>query len=231
MARLRGDDPDEPAAVPVRPGRMPADRDLAEAVTRPVDAGHCRERVVDRLRQRPDGDLDELVDAEGDVLGEGPVRPGDVGAPERVADPAGRLRRPHRGEGVALDEEMPGPVLQRDDRARAGGELHEVPVLDVLQVAAGGRPHQPAALLDAEDEFGQRGAGLLAAGQAQQAVRAALHLGRLGQVPGDARDHLRQLDRGGRVMDEVDQHGQVGDDQRQRHATGAGGRSASGPRR
>ena len=45
-------------------------------------------------------------------------------------------------------------------------------------------------------------------------VAAALLLDRVGQVSGDARDHLGQLDRDGRVVDEVDEHGQVDDHQR-----------------
>jgi hypothetical protein len=53
---------------------------LAQAVADPVDAGQRSEGVVDRRGQRADRDLDQLVDAEGDILGEGPVRPGDVRA-------------------------------------------------------------------------------------------------------------------------------------------------------
>ena len=72
MAGLGRDDPDEPPAVPVHPGRMPSARDLVQAVTQPVDAGQSGKGVVDGRRQRPDRDLDELVDAKGDVLREGP---------------------------------------------------------------------------------------------------------------------------------------------------------------
>jgi len=86
---------------------MPADRDLAQAVTQPVDARQCRERVVDRLGQRPDRDLDELVDAEGDVLREGPVRPGDVSPPERVVTPMCGTKSPC----------APGPIDTRTSTA------------------------------------------------------------------------------------------------------------------
>jgi len=43
-----------------------------------------------------------------------------------------------------------------------------------------------------------------------------LYLYRLGQVTGDAGDHLGQLDRAGDVVDEVDEDGQVGHHQRER---------------
>lgn len=65
--------------------------------------------------------------------GERPVGPGDVRAAERVADPCRRLGRPYDGKRVPLDEEMPGPVVQGDDRVRLGGELNQDPVPDELQ--------------------------------------------------------------------------------------------------
>ena len=65
-------------------------------------------------------------------------------------------------------------------------------------------------------QLGRGRAGL----RVRPGVPAALLPDRLGQVGGDAGDHLRELDRDGRVVDEVDEHGEVGDDQpeRDRHA-------------
>jgi len=62
------------ALVAVDLRRRPLGRDLAEAFAEPVDAGERREGVVDRGRERPDRDLDELVDGEGEVLRERAVR-------------------------------------------------------------------------------------------------------------------------------------------------------------
>jgi len=162
-------------------------------------------------------DLHQLVDAERHVLAEGPVRADDVRPAQRLADVRGRLRRPDRGEPVPAHDEVPGPVLQVDHRVRLGGQPDQALVPDELHVpadrgeAARRPPPRPGP-------------------SASAAVGPAFGCGslfplpcssiRLGQVGGDARDHLGQLDRDGRVMDEVDEHGQVDDHQpeRDRHA-------------
>ena len=64
--------------------RLPPCRDLAQALAEPVDAGQRRERVVDGRRQRPDRDLDELVDREREILRQRPVRARDVRHAQRL---------------------------------------------------------------------------------------------------------------------------------------------------
>ena len=170
MAGLGRDDPDEPIAVPVHTGRTPPDGDLAQAVREPVHAGQRGEGVVNGRRKRPDGNLDELVDTERDVLGERPVGPRDVRAAERVAYLRRRLGRPYHGERVPLDEEMPGPVVQGDDGVRLGGELNQDPVPDELQVAAHRRADHAAVSFHPADEVRCRGAALpVARGQTGRA--------------------------------------------------------------
>src|SRR5690349_19881203 len=95
MPRLGRDDPDVSLAVAVDAGWMPVPQDLAQAVSQPVDARQGGEGVIDRGREGADGDLDELVDAERDVLGQGAVRAGDVGTPEHLTDLGGGCGRPH----------------------------------------------------------------------------------------------------------------------------------------
>ena len=121
------------------PDRVPPTYDLAEIIAEPVDARQSREGVVHGRRERADGYLDELVDAEGHVLAQGSVRPGDVCAPESVADPCHGLRRPYPGKRLALDDEMARPVLEADHGARFRGEPYQDPVPDELEVAAGRR--------------------------------------------------------------------------------------------
>jgi hypothetical protein len=43
---------------------VPFRRDLAQALAQPVDARQRGEGVVDRRREGPDRDLDELIDGE-----------------------------------------------------------------------------------------------------------------------------------------------------------------------
>lgn len=136
VARLGRDHPDEASAVTVYSGRMPPDSDLAKRVTEPINAGQRSESVVDGGRQGPYGNLHELVDAERNILGERPVRSRDVRPAQRFGDPRGGCGRPHRRERMALDEEVPRSVTQRDDGVRLGRYLHKHPVSDELQVAA-----------------------------------------------------------------------------------------------
>src|SRR5690348_7691899 len=133
---LGRDDPDEPAIVPVHPGRMPLDHDLAEVLSEPVDAGQGGKGVVDRGGQGAQRDLHQLVDAERHVLAEGPVRADDVRPVHRLADVRRRPGRPDRGEPVPAHDEVAGPVLQVDHRVRLGGQPDQALELDVLQVPA-----------------------------------------------------------------------------------------------
>ncbi len=84
---------------------------------------------------------------------------------------------------------------------------------DELQVAAHGRADHPTSRLHVAGQLRPGRPGL----QPGCGVVAALHVDRLRQVVRDARDHLRELDRCRRVVDEVDQDGQVRDHEGQRH--------------
>src|SRR5450755_168464 len=139
--------------------RMPAARDLAQAVAEPVDAGQRGEGVVDSGRQRSDRDLDELIDREREVLRQGPERAGHMGAAELVGDGGRRVGRPHRGHRVAGDEEVAGPVQQPDDRALLGRDRRQRLMADELQVPARGRLNGAAALAHPSQQLGDRRPG------------------------------------------------------------------------
>ena len=79
------------------------------------------ERVVDGRRERADGYLDELIDREGEILGERAVRARGMRAAERAGDTRRGGRRPHVGQRLALGDEVPGTVQQTDDRVAASG--------------------------------------------------------------------------------------------------------------
>ena len=111
------DEPDLAIAVAVGPAVAdPALDDHAQPVAQPVDARQGGERVVDRRRQRPDGDLDQLVDGEGQVLGRVRWGPVDVGPPQLVGHERRRRRAATPGPAVdRLDHEVARPVDQLDD--------------------------------------------------------------------------------------------------------------------
>src|SRR5882757_4450991 len=92
VADLVRDDSDETVLIAVHPIRTPHGRYLAQRVPQPVDAGQSRERVIDRGRERAQGDFDELIDAEGDVLSERAVGAGHVCPVKVVSHPSGSLR-------------------------------------------------------------------------------------------------------------------------------------------
>ena len=88
-------------------------------------------------RQRPDGDLDELVDGEHRVLGEGAVGPGHVGLGQgrshlARAAPAGQTV----ASGRSATTKCPGRWASRITASSVLGDLDQLPVADELQVAA-----------------------------------------------------------------------------------------------
>src|SRR5215472_8696144 len=131
---LGRDQPNRARGVAVDAGGLPPARHLVQAVPDPVNAGQGGERVVDGRGERTDADLDQLVEAERDVLGQGPVRPGHMGPGQLARDLIGGAGRPHGRVGVALDQEVAGPVAEVDHRLLLGGDPDKSPVLDVLQV-------------------------------------------------------------------------------------------------
>ncbi len=135
--------------------------------------------------------------------------PGHVGLVECGIDLPGRAGGPHRGQWAAGDDEVPGPVGQADHRVQLLRDLDQLSVPDELEVStlAGGDPGAPR--IQQLDEVGGLVGGLgdppapACSTPGNSASMASV------EVTGDAGDHLRKLDRFGDVMDEVDQYGQV----------------------
>ena len=201
--------------VAVHDPGIPPRRDLAEAVAQPVDARHRGEGVVDRRRQGAYGDLDQLIDGEREVLRQRAVGTGDMGALETAGNPGRGVGRPHRREWETFHEEVAGPVEEPDHPFGLSGDVDEVGVGDELQVAARGGRNRRAVLLQTRLQLVHRRTGF------DGVDRGAVAGGDLGvdgerQVAGNARDHLRQLDRRGDVVDEVDEDAQRGEHETER---------------
>ena len=99
-----------PRSIPVHPGRMPLDHDLAEVLAEPVDAGQGREGVVDRAdRARSAISTSWSMPNDTSWLR---VRcgPTTCARSSACADPRGRLGRPDRREPVPAHHEVAGPV-------------------------------------------------------------------------------------------------------------------------
>ncbi len=152
---------EHPAGHPAEPGREP------------VDAGERGEGVVDGGRERPDGDLDELVDGEDRILHQRAVRTGDMGLGQRLAHFGRRPARPHHGQRPAGRQEVPRPVLQADHRVGPRGDGDQLGVADVLDVAAHLRGHDRSPLLNELEQFGHRLPRLEAAPRAPPVRRPA----------------------------------------------------------
>ena len=128
---------------------------------------------------------------------------------------AGRAPRPDRRERPAGDDEVTGPVVEADDGICAVGDLDELGVADELQVPARVGGHRAALSSMQRSSSAQicrcprlrRAPGL-------RARRRELGVDGASQVAGDAGDDLGQLDRLGDVVDEVDEHGEVDEQQR-----------------
>ena len=113
-----GDDPQAPVGVVSVARRELAGRHARERGPEPVDRRHRGERVVDRRRQRAQGHLDELPDAELDVILGRP----NVSDDERRAKIRGHCRvhslaRPRHDQRVALHDEEAGPGFRRMQRS------------------------------------------------------------------------------------------------------------------
>ena len=90
------------------PGRRPRRGPGPDTRPRPADNQSMQvkrgEGVVDRRRQGPDGDLDQLVDGEDRILHQRPVRAGDVRLRQSARATSGAASRGHtmaRGRPVA----------------------------------------------------------------------------------------------------------------------------------
>ncbi len=114
------------------------------------------ERVVHRRRQRPNRDLDQLVDREREVLGERAIGAGEMGPIEALRDGRPRVRRPDRRQRESFDDEMARPVEQPDDRICLGRDRDQIVVLDELEIAAPGRGDHGAGVVQAAFELHHR---------------------------------------------------------------------------
>ena len=83
-----------------------------------------------------------------------------------------------------------------------------VVVANELQVAAFRRANDAAGGFDRGEQLVERGA-LRGLSRREPRLVLALRRHRLGQVFGDAGDHLRELDLGGDVVNEIDQHREI----------------------
>ena len=104
---------------------------------------------------------------------------------------------------MTLHDEVPRPMQKPDHRALLGRQRDQRLMLDELQVAARRSRHRPARVGHATQEL-RRPKVPTSSGDA---VVARLGVDRAGEIPRDARDHLRKLDRHRDVMDEVDEDG------------------------
>ena len=86
-----------------------------------------------------DCDLDELVDREGEVLPECPMRTHDMSLLESSGHLLGGGRWPDADERKAAGDEVPRPVQELDDGVALDGDLDERGVPHELQVARPGR--------------------------------------------------------------------------------------------
>ena len=107
-------------------------------------------------------------------------------------------------------------MLQTDHRPGLGRDPHERAVADELQIATGARQHHASGLRHAPVQLRHRRTLCCHGAAATRAPIAALGLDGARQVMPDAGDHVRQLDRGRDVVDEVDEHAEIDDDQDER---------------
>src|SRR6185295_1491660 len=133
--------------VQVEATRQGSSTSPAQTVSEPVDAIERGERIVDGRRDRPDRNLNELVDREAEILRQGPAGPDDVGAIQRLRDRRGGIDGPDPCEGLALNQEMAGTMEQLDRCLRGGRDLHQLLVPNALQETGGSRSDEPARII------------------------------------------------------------------------------------
>ena len=145
--------------------------------------------------------------------------PGGLGAGQVPSYPLGRLGWPHAGQLAAFDEEMSRAIRQPDDSVGLSGDSDQRPVADVLQIATlRGADHGSGGVDLVEQLVGRGGVRWRIGGRPRPV--GALNCHCLGQVLGDAGDHLRQLDLRGDVVNEVDEHREIKQDQPERGRNG-----------
>ena len=167
-------------------------------------------------RERPDRDLDELVDGERGSWVERPVRAGGVRAAEGPRHAGAGAGGPDLGQRLALDEEVTGAVQQADHRVAAAWRSS---ISVRCSRTAGSRC---SARARSRCSSSRRASSLRSEGPAlargsAPGERCLRPRSRAPRSRGDARDHLRQLDRLGDVVDEHDEHRDVDEHQRHRH--------------
>ncbi len=125
---------------------------------------------------------------------------------------------PDGGEWATGQHEVPRTIREPDDRVEAGRDPHELAVRDELQVAARGRRYCRSALVEQRDELCDAPAVLvvLVLWSVPDGSRVLGVDGSL-EVVGDLGDDLRQLDRFGDVVDEVDEDAEVDQEERLGH--------------
>jgi hypothetical protein len=79
--------------------------------------------VVDGGREGAERDLNELIDRESEILGEGSVGAGEVRAVRGPRDPQRRLGWPNGGKRMALEDKVSGAVRERRRGPAACGLL------------------------------------------------------------------------------------------------------------
>ena len=148
------------------------------------------------------------------------MRPGDVRLGERRARPAWPPPAARPWQAAARPTmKWPGRWSRRMTASVRAAISHELGVTDELQVAARLRRDHTAPVLDQSQQLRD---GLARCRRCSRCAASALCTRELGvdraqEIAGDAGDDLRQLDRLGDVVDEVDENGEV--DQQKASAT------------
>ena len=136
------DEPDLAALVAVEPVGKLDGPELAQAVAEPVDAGQGGERVVDRRGQGPDGDLDQLVDGECQVLGRVRWGPMTWARCEALGRPRARRPAATPGQRATAPTKWPGRWVSSITASCRAAMRDQRGVADGLEVAAGGGRHR-----------------------------------------------------------------------------------------
>ena len=212
VAHLLTDDADGAVAVVIGLGRGPHVPQLAQRIAQPVNACQCRIGVVDRWRERPNRDLDQLVHTESRVLGKGPDRSGDLCALQTSRDRVSRFRWPHRGELPVLHQKISRSIGHMHDSVDGRCLPHQQVVPNGLQITTFRSPDHRAGRLDPVDQ-GRDFRGVFRLVRCGHADVGLFHSEVARQIAGDTGDDEGQLDLDGDVVQEIDEHCQVEQDQ------------------
>jgi len=133
-----GHDPKVTIVIIPTGGRHLARGHLTERVAEPIEAHPGRARIIDAGRERPDHELDQLLDEELDILRRCPRGSDDEGTPERLAERIvnGRARPDHDQRCPVMDE---APRLSADPQHDIvfGRQRQQCGTVIRLDVAAG----------------------------------------------------------------------------------------------